>query len=52
MFSDPSLTMITKQNDGIGITGWPLELMAYAYLAVSPSSMRGDFEEVWHLNNL
>ncbi|KAG4383153.1 hypothetical protein GLYMA_13G010500v4 [Glycine max] len=30
----------------IQITGWPLELMAYAYLAVSPSSMRGDFEEM------
>ncbi|KAI5406591.1 ribulose-1,5 bisphosphate carboxylase/oxygenase large subunit N-methyltransferase, chloroplastic [Lathyrus oleraceus] len=28
------------------ITGWPLELMAYAYLAVSPSSMRGKFEEM------
>ncbi|RDX88900.1 Ribulose-1,5 bisphosphate carboxylase/oxygenase large subunit N-methyltransferase, chloroplastic, partial [Mucuna pruriens] len=30
----------------IQITGWPLELMAYAYLAVSPSSMRGEFEEM------
>ncbi|XP_029129894.1 ribulose-1,5 bisphosphate carboxylase/oxygenase large subunit N-methyltransferase, chloroplastic isoform X2 [Cajanus cajan] len=30
----------------IQITGWPLELMAYAYLAVSPSSMRGKFEEM------
>lgn len=30
----------------IRITGWPLELMAYAYLAVSPSSMRGKFEEM------
>ncbi|WJX33209.1 [histone H3]-lysine(4) N-trimethyltransferase [Trifolium repens] len=28
------------------VTGWPLELMAYAYLAVSPSSMRGKFEEM------
>ncbi|KAF7833200.1 ribulose-1,5 bisphosphate carboxylase/oxygenase large subunit N-methyltransferase, chloroplastic [Senna tora] len=30
----------------VKITGWPLELMAYAYLAVSPSSMRGKFEEM------
>ena len=30
----------------IQITGWPMELMAYAYLAVSPSSMRGKFEEM------
>lgn len=30
----------------IRVTGWPLELMAYAYLAVSPSSMRGKFEEM------
>ncbi|KAK7316537.1 hypothetical protein RJT34_00082 [Clitoria ternatea] len=30
----------------IQITGWPLELMAYAYLAVSPSSMREKFEEM------
>ncbi|XP_061364522.1 ribulose-1,5 bisphosphate carboxylase/oxygenase large subunit N-methyltransferase, chloroplastic [Gastrolobium bilobum] len=30
----------------IQITGWPLELMAYAYLAVSPSSMRGQYEEM------
>ncbi|KAI4305598.1 hypothetical protein L6164_028955 [Bauhinia variegata] len=28
------------------VTGWPLELMAYAYLAVSPPSMRGKFEEM------
>ncbi|XP_027343817.1 histone-lysine N-methyltransferase setd3 isoform X2 [Abrus precatorius] len=30
----------------VQITGWPLELMAYAYLAVSPSSMGGKFEEM------
>ncbi|KAJ4730248.1 Ribulose-1,5 bisphosphate carboxylase/oxygenase large subunit N-methyltransferase, chloroplastic [Melia azedarach] len=30
----------------IQITGWPLELMAYAYLAVSPPSMSGKFEEM------
>ncbi|XLR27789.1 hypothetical protein S83_055689, partial [Arachis hypogaea] len=29
----------------IQITGWPLELMAYAYLAVSPPSMIVRFEE-------
>lgn len=28
------------------ITGWPLELMAYAYLAVSPPSMNRQFEEM------
>ncbi|KAI3509670.1 hypothetical protein L1887_25132 [Cichorium endivia] len=28
------------------VTGWPLELMAYAYLAVSPPSMIGKFEEM------
>ncbi|KAB2610732.1 ribulose-1,5 bisphosphate carboxylase/oxygenase large subunit N-methyltransferase [Pyrus ussuriensis x Pyrus communis] len=30
----------------IQITGWPLELMAYAYLAVSPPSMSGQFDEM------
>lgn len=30
----------------IQITGWPLELMAYAYLVVSPPSMSQHFEEV------
>ncbi|KAI3769522.1 hypothetical protein L6452_00628 [Arctium lappa] len=28
------------------VTGWPLELMAYAYLAVSPPNMIGKFEEM------
>ncbi|GLT51409.1 hypothetical protein SLA2020_248220 [Shorea laevis] len=28
------------------ITGWPSELMAYAYLAVSPPSMSGQFEQM------
>ncbi|KAK3017273.1 hypothetical protein RJ639_007385 [Escallonia herrerae] len=28
------------------ITGWPLELMAYAYLAVSPPSMSKQFDEM------
>ncbi|KAJ6723865.1 putative METHYLTRANSFERASE [Salix koriyanagi] len=28
------------------VTGWPLELMAYAYLAVSPPSMSRQFEEM------
>ncbi|KAH6785193.1 hypothetical protein C2S51_037648 [Perilla frutescens var. frutescens] len=28
------------------ITGWPLELMAYAYLAVSPPSMQNQFDEM------
>ncbi|PKI41125.1 hypothetical protein CRG98_038653 [Punica granatum] len=30
----------------IRITGWPVELMAYAYLAVSPPSMSRQFEEM------
>lgn len=30
----------------IQITGWPLELMAYAYLVVSHPSMKGKFEEM------
>ncbi|TQD75908.1 hypothetical protein C1H46_038539 [Malus baccata] len=30
----------------IQITGWPLELMAYAYLAISPPSMSGQFVEM------
>ncbi|XP_028780711.1 ribulose-1,5 bisphosphate carboxylase/oxygenase large subunit N-methyltransferase, chloroplastic isoform X2 [Neltuma alba] len=30
----------------VKVTGWPLELMAYAYLAVGPPSMRGQFEEM------
>ncbi|CAI0383443.1 unnamed protein product [Linum tenue] len=30
----------------IRVTGWPQELIAYAYLAVSPPSMIGQFEEI------
>ncbi|CAH2054592.1 unnamed protein product [Thlaspi arvense] len=30
----------------VRITGWPLELMAYAYLVVSPPDMRNSFEEM------
>ncbi|XP_030965829.1 ribulose-1,5 bisphosphate carboxylase/oxygenase large subunit N-methyltransferase, chloroplastic isoform X2 [Quercus lobata] len=30
----------------IQITGWPMELMAYAFLAVSPPSMSRQFEEM------
>ncbi|KAK3444562.1 hypothetical protein EUGRSUZ_A01370 [Eucalyptus grandis] len=30
----------------VQITGWPVELMAYAYLAVSPPSMSSQFEKV------
>ncbi|KAH7859924.1 hypothetical protein Vadar_007146 [Vaccinium darrowii] len=30
----------------VQVTGWPLELMAYAYLAVSPPSMNGKFDEM------
>ncbi|KAK6116312.1 hypothetical protein DH2020_049939 [Rehmannia glutinosa] len=28
------------------VTGWPVELMAYAYLAVSPPSMKNRFDEM------
>ncbi|KAL0400380.1 UNVERIFIED_CONTAM: Ribulose-1,5 bisphosphate carboxylase/oxygenase large subunit N-methyltransferase, chloroplastic [Sesamum radiatum] len=30
----------------IQITGWPVELMAYAYLAVSPPNMKNRFDEM------
>ncbi|GMG98759.1 hypothetical protein Nepgr_000599 [Nepenthes gracilis] len=30
----------------VQITGWPMELMAYAYLVVSPPSMEQQFEEM------
>lgn len=36
----------TPQRFPLQITGWPLELMAYAYLAVSPPSMTRQFEEM------
>ncbi|XP_034701458.1 ribulose-1,5 bisphosphate carboxylase/oxygenase large subunit N-methyltransferase, chloroplastic [Vitis riparia] len=36
----------TSQCFPIQITGWPLELMAYAYLVVSPPSMSQHFEEI------
>lgn len=35
------------QRFPLQITGWPLELMAYAYLVVSPPNMSQHFEEVW-----
>ncbi|VVA96844.1 unnamed protein product [Arabis nemorensis] len=36
----------TPQCFPVRITGWPLELMAYAYLVVSPPDMRNSFEEM------
>ncbi|XP_031106553.1 ribulose-1,5 bisphosphate carboxylase/oxygenase large subunit N-methyltransferase, chloroplastic [Ipomoea triloba] len=36
----------TSERFPVQITGWPLELMAYAYLAVSPPSMNRQFEEM------
>ncbi|KAF3796637.1 Ribulose-1 bisphosphate carboxylase/oxygenase large subunit N-methyltransferase [Nymphaea thermarum] len=36
----------TPQRFPLQITGWPLELMAYAYLAISPPTMRRHFEEM------
>ncbi|KAK4437482.1 Ribulose-1,5 bisphosphate carboxylase/oxygenase large subunit N-methyltransferase, chloroplastic [Sesamum alatum] len=35
-----------SQRFPIQITGWPVELMAYAYLAVSPPSMKNRFDEM------
>ncbi|CAA7407149.1 unnamed protein product [Spirodela intermedia] len=36
----------TPQRFPLQVTGWPSELMAYAYLAVSPPSMGRQFEEM------
>ncbi|KAJ8637092.1 hypothetical protein MRB53_011359 [Persea americana] len=36
----------TAQRFPLQITGWPLELMAYAYLVVSPPNMSQHFEEM------
>ncbi|CAH9072858.1 unnamed protein product [Cuscuta epithymum] len=36
----------TSERFPVQITGWPLELMAYAYLAVSPPSMNRQFEKM------
>ncbi|KAL8478021.1 hypothetical protein ACS0TY_030066 [Phlomoides rotata] len=36
----------TTQCFPLQITGWPLELMAYAYLVVSPPSMNDQFDEM------
>nr|GMC77014.1 ribulose-1,5 bisphosphate carboxylase/oxygenase large subunit N-methyltransferase, chloroplastic [Ipomoea batatas] len=36
----------TSERFPVQITGWPLELMAYAYLAVSPPSMNRQFGEM------
>ncbi|KAI4324605.1 hypothetical protein MLD38_030076 [Melastoma candidum] len=36
----------TSQCFPLQVTGWPIELMAYAYLAVSPPSVSAHFEEL------
>ncbi|XP_051152044.1 ribulose-1,5 bisphosphate carboxylase/oxygenase large subunit N-methyltransferase, chloroplastic [Andrographis paniculata] len=36
----------TSQCFPVQITGWPVELMAYAYLAVSPPSMKRQFDKI------
>ncbi|ERN19223.1 ribulose-1,5 bisphosphate carboxylase/oxygenase large subunit N-methyltransferase, chloroplastic [Amborella trichopoda] len=36
----------TPQRFPLQITGWPLELMAYAYLVVSPPNMSQQYEEM------
>ncbi|KAG0467398.1 hypothetical protein HPP92_018978 [Vanilla planifolia] len=36
----------TPQQFPLQITGWPLEMMAYAYLIVSPSEMSKQFDEI------
>lgn len=38
--------LTTSQRFPLQITGWPLELMAYSYLVVSPPSMIRVFEEM------
>ncbi|XP_010524627.1 PREDICTED: ribulose-1,5 bisphosphate carboxylase/oxygenase large subunit N-methyltransferase, chloroplastic [Tarenaya hassleriana] len=38
--------LTTPQCFPIRVTGWPLELMAYAYLVASPSDMRNRFDEM------
>ncbi|KAL3633666.1 hypothetical protein CASFOL_022428 [Castilleja foliolosa] len=35
-----------SQRFPLQVTGWPVELMAYAYLAVSPPSMKNQFDEI------
>ncbi|MQL79994.1 hypothetical protein Taro_012453 [Colocasia esculenta] len=37
---------LLPQRFPLQITGWPVELMAYAYLAVSPPNMSQHFEEM------
>ncbi|KAF5174967.1 ribulose-1,5 bisphosphate carboxylase/oxygenase large subunit N-methyltransferase protein [Thalictrum thalictroides] len=39
-------SLSVSQRFPLQIKGWPLELMAYAYLAVSPPDMRNSFEEM------
>lgn len=39
----------SPQRFPLQVTGWPLELMAYAYLVVSPPSMEQYYEEVCFL---
>ncbi|KVI10625.1 Rubisco LS methyltransferase, substrate-binding domain-containing protein [Cynara cardunculus var. scolymus] len=41
-----SVELPLSQCYPLQVTGWPLELMAYAYLVVSPPSMIGKFEEM------
>lgn len=41
-----SCTCYRPQCFPLQITGWPVELMAYAYLAVSPPSLNKQFGEV------
>ncbi|KAK7818765.1 ribulose-1 [Quercus suber] len=44
--TNPSDSVELSQCFPIQITGWPMELMAYAFLAVSPPSMSRQFEEM------
>jgi hypothetical protein len=40
------ITIIRSESFPLRVTGWPVELMAYAFLVVSPPEMIQRFDEV------
>jgi hypothetical protein len=40
------ITIYRSESFPLRVTGWPVELMAYAFLVVSPPDMSQRFEEV------
>jgi hypothetical protein len=40
------ITIYRSESFPLRVTGWPVELMAYAFLVVSPPDMSQHFEEV------